>query len=246
MKTTLSVIIPTFNEENYVEKAIRSVRFADEIIVVDSYSTDKTVEIASKYNCIITQRKFDNFSNQKNHALQFATCDWVLFVDADERIPYALQAEIKQAMTSGKHAGYKLNFPHFYMNRFLYNHSDNVLRLVKRKNSKFEGLVHEKLIIDGSVGQLKNPVLHFTYKGLPHYISKKDTYAWFQAEQMLKKGKKATYFHLAFKPFYRFFSSYILRRGFMDGIPGLTVATINAYGVFSRYVKLMLLQRGLK
>ncbi|MFD1063449.1 glycosyltransferase family 2 protein [Winogradskyella litorisediminis] len=246
MKNTLSVIIPTFNEENYLEKAIRSVRFADEIIVVDSFSTDKTVEIAEKYNCIITQRKFDNFSNQKNHALTFATCDWVLFVDADERIPYALRAEIEDAIHNGKHAGYKLNFPHFYMNRFLYNHSDNVLRLVKRANCRFEGLVHEKLIIDGSVGQLKNPVLHFTYKSLDHYISKKDSYAWFQAEQMLKKGKSATYFHLAFKPFYRFFSSYILRRGFMDGIPGLTVATINAYGVFSRYVKLMLLQRGLK
>ncbi|ARV10490.1 lipopolysaccharide biosynthesis protein [Winogradskyella sp. PC-19] len=242
----LSVIIPTYNEENYVEKAIRSVRFADEIIVVDSFSTDKTVEIAEKYNCKITQRKFDNFSNQKNHALQFASGEWVLFVDADERIPYALKSEIKAAMNSNKHAGYKLNFPHFYMNRFLYNHSDNVLRLVKRENCRFEGLVHEKLIIDGTVGQLKNPVLHFTYKGLPHYISKKDSYAWFQAEQMLKKGKKATYFHLAFKPFYRFFSSYILRRGFLDGIPGLTVATINAYGVFSRYVKLMLLQRGLK
>ncbi|SHG44276.1 glycosyltransferase family 2 protein [Winogradskyella jejuensis] len=242
----LSVIIPTYNEENYVEKAIRSVRFADEIIVVDSFSTDKTLEIAEKYNCKITQRKFDNFSNQKNHALEFATGEWVLFVDADERIPYALKQEIKAAMTSGKHAGYKLNFPHFYMNRFLYNHSDNVLRLVKRANCRFEGLVHEKLIIDGSIGQLKNPVLHFTYKGLLHYISKKDSYAWFQAEQMLKKGKKATYFHLGFKPFYRFFRSYILRKGFMDGIPGLAVASINAYGVFSRYVKLMLLQRGLK
>lgn len=79
-----------------------------------------------------------------------------------------------------------------------------------------------------------------------HYISKKDSYAWFQAKQLLNKGKKATYFHLAFKPFYRFFSSYILRGGFRDGIPGLAVASINAYGVFSRYVKLILLQKGMK
>lgn len=242
----LSVIIPTYNEENYIEKAIRSVRFADEIIVVDSFSTDNTVKIAKSFNCKVEQRKFDNFSNQKNHALQFANGEWVLFIDADERIPYALKQEIIEAMDSNKHAGYKLNFPHFYMNRFLYNHSDNVLRLVKRANCRFEGLVHEKLIIDGTIGQLKNPVLHFTYKGLMHYISKKDSYAWFQAEQMLKKGKKVTYFHLAFKPFYRFFSSYVLRRGFMDGIPGLAVASINAYGVFSRYVKLMLLRRGVR
>jgi len=244
--TNLSVIIPTYNEELYLEKALRSVRFADQIIVVDSMSTDQTVAIAKKYNCEVLNRKFDNFSNQKNHALKYAKGKWVLFIDADERIPNPLQQEILAAMASKKHTGYKLNFPHFYMNRFLYHHSDNVTRLVLREKCHFEGSVHEKLIVDGTIGKLDNPVLHFTYKGLLHYISKKDSYAWFQAEQMLNKGKKATYFHLAFKPFYRFFNSYILRGGFLDGIPGLTVATINAYGVFSRYVKLMLLKRGIR
>ena len=244
--TKLSVIIPTYNEELYLRDALYSVKFADEIIVIDSFSTDKTVEIAKEYGCNVISRQFDNFSNQKNHALQFATGDWVLFVDGDERIPYALKQEILKAMASGNHTAYKLNFPHFYMNRFLYHHSDNVTRLVVREKCHFEGSVHEKLVVKGTTGKLKNPVLHFTYKGLMHYISKKDSYAWFQAEQMLKKGKKATYFHLAFKPFYRFFNSYILRGGFMDGIPGLTVASVNAYGVFSRYVKLILLQRGLK
>ncbi|WP_370101144.1 glycosyltransferase family 2 protein [Xanthomarina gelatinilytica] len=242
----LSVIIPTFNEEAYLKNALRSVSFADEIIVIDSLSTDKTVEIAETFGCKVLHRKFDNFSNQKNHALQYATGKWVLFIDGDERITYKLKQEILQAMETGKHAGYKLNFPHFYMNRFLYHHSDNVTRLVLREKCRFEGSVHEKLIVDGSIGKLKNPVLHFTYKGLMHYISKKDSYAWFQAKQLLNKGKKATYFHLAFKPFYRFFSSYILRGGFRDGIPGLAVASINAYGVFSRYVKLILLQKGMK
>lgn len=243
---TLSVIIPTYNEEAYIERALMSLQFADEIIVIDSFSTDRTVAITNNYNCKIIQREFDNFSNQKNHALQFATCDWVLFVDADERIPYTLQNQILDAMKSEKHSGYKLKFPHFFMNRFLYHHYNYVTRLVKRNECHFEGSVHEKLIINGSVGKLNSPVLHYTYKGLQHYINKKDSYAWFQAEQLLKKGKKATYFHLAFKPFYRFFSSYILRGGFRDGIPGLAVAGINAYGVFSRYAKLILLQKGLK
>lgn len=243
---TLSVIIPTYNEEAYIERALMSVQFADEIIVVDSFSTDKTVDIANKYNCKILQRKFDNFSNQKNHALQFATCDWVLFVDADERIPYQLQVQIIDAMNSGKHNGFKLKFPHFFMNRFLYHHYNFVTRLVVRTECHFEGSVHEKLVVNGSIGKLDSPVLHYTYKGLQHYINKKDSYAWFQAEQLLNKGKKATYFHLAFKPFYRFFSSYILRGGFRDGIPGLAVAGINAYGVFSRYAKLILLQKSLK
>jgi len=243
---TLSVIIPTYNEEAYIERALKSVQFADEIILVDSFSTDKTVDIANKYNCKILQRKFDNFSNQKNHALQFANCDWVLFVDADERIPFQLQVQIIDAMNSGKHNGFKLKFPHFFMNRFLYHHYNFVTRLVVRTECHFEGSVHEKLVVNGSIGKLDSPVLHYTYKGLQHYINKKDSYAWFQAEQLLNKGKKATYFHLAFKPFYRFFSSYILRGGFRDGIPGLAVAGINAYGVFSRYTKLILLQKNLK
>lgn len=244
--STLSVIIPTYNEEHYIEHCLYSVQFADEIIVVDSFSTDKTVDITNTFDCKVIQRKFDNFSNQKNHALQFATCDWVLFVDADERIPYQLQSQIMAAMNSGKHSGYKLKFPHFFLNRFLYHHYNDVTRLVKRTECHFEGSVHEKLIVNGTIGKLDSPVLHFTYKGLQHYINKKDSYAWFQAEQLLNKGKKATYFHLAFKPFYRFFSSYVLRGGFRDGIPGLAIASINAYGVFSRYAKLILLQKGLK
>lgn len=243
---TLSVIIPTFNEEAYLESGIRSVRFADEIIVIDSFSTDHTPEIAQKYASVFLQRKFDNFSNQKNHALAHATCDWVLFLDADERITYPLQLEIKKAMNEGKHQGYKLNFPHFYMNRFLYHHSSNVLRLVQREGTKYTGLVHEKLQVNGSIGTLKNPVLHFTYKGLEHYIQKRESYAWFQAEQLQKKGKKANLFLLFFKPSWRFFSSYVLKGGFKDGIPGLSISAINAYGVFQRYAKLILLQRNMR
>jgi len=244
--STLSVIIPTYNEEHYIEHCLYSVQFADEIIVVDSFSTDKTVDIDNTYNSKVIQRKFDNFYNQKNHALQFATCDWVLFVDADERIPFQLQSQIITAMNSGKHCGYKLKFPHFFLNRFLYHHYNDVTRLVKRTKCHFEGSVHENLIVNGSIVKLESTVLHFTSKGLQHYINKKDSYAWFQAEQLLNKGKKVTYFHLAFKPFYRFFSSYILRGGFRDGIPGLAIASINAYGVFSRYAKLILLQKSLK
>ena len=243
---TLTVIIPTYNEAQYLEDALYSVRFADEIIVVDSMSTDDTVKIATVHGCKVLSRKFDNFSNQKNHALQFASSDWVLFLDGDERITYALQKELLNALKSNKHTGYKLNFPHFYMNRFLYHHDNDVTRLVVRDKCHFEGTVHEKLIVEGSIGTLKNKVLHYTYKGLLHYISKKDSYAWFQAERIISKGKSMNYFHLAVKPAYRFFHEYIIRRGFLDGIPGLAVAAINSYGVFSRYAKMILLKEGLK
>jgi len=242
----LSVIIPTYNEDKYLKGALHSVQFADEIIVVDSLSTDKTVEIAEQHGCKVVARAFDNFSNQKNYALEFANCEWVLFLDADERIPYQLQVEIKTAINQSEIKGFKLKFPHFFMNRFLFYQGSSVIRLVQRKKCRFEGSVHEKLIIDGKICQLKTSVLHYTYKGIEHYLKKKDSYAWFQAEQMLKKGKKTNYFHLAFKPFYRFFHSYIIKGGFKDGLPALAVAAANAYGVFSRYAKLMLLQKNLK
>jgi glycosyltransferase involved in cell wall biosynthesis len=243
---TLTVIIPTFNEENYLDDCLHSVSFANQLIVIDSFSSDNTISIAKKWNCEIIQRKFDNFSNQKNEAIKQAKSDWILFLDADERITPKLKMEILETINDPKHQAYKLRFPHFYMNRFLYHTENKVTRLVKNNALKFEGEVHEKLMHEGSCGVLKNKVLHYTYKGLFNYIAKKDSYAWFQAKMSLDKGKQINYFLLVFKPFYRFFHTYIIRRGFMDGIPGLAVATIDSYGVFSRYVKMILLKKGLK
>ncbi len=213
---------------------------------MDSYSTDRTSEIAKNYATTFLQREFDDFSSQKNFALKYATCDWVLFLDADERITYPLQIEIKKAIERDEFGGYTLRFPHFFMNRFLYHHYDEVLRLVKREGIHFSGTVHEKLQCPGKIGKLKNNVLHFTYKGFHNYITKKESYAWFQAEQLNKRGKKATYFYFFFKPMFRLFKSLILKGGFRDGIPGLAVSVANAYGVFSRYVKLHLIRKGIR
>lgn len=242
----LTAIIPTFNEESYIEDAIKSVNFADEVIIIDSFSTDSTKEKALALGCSVLERKFDNFSEQKNYAIPYATGDWILFMDADERVTEKLRYEILEAISSNTHTGYKIRFVHFYMNRFLYHKIDTVLRLAKNENLKFTGSVHEKLEINGTVGKLKNYMLHFTYKGFFHLLKKKDSYAWFQANESIRKGKKATYFHLLFKPAYRFFHTYFIKRGFLDGIPGLALASINAYGVLSRYAKMMLIQRGLK
>ena len=243
---TLTVIIPTYNEENYLDDCLKSVDFANQIIVIDSFSSDKTVEISKKYNCELIQRKFDNFSNQKNVAIEKAKNNWILFLDADERVTQKLKLEILETINNPKHKAYKIKFPHYYMNRFLYHTENKVVRLVVNKNIKFEGLVHEKLLHEGSVGLLKNFMLHYTYKGLFHYIKKKDSYAWFQAKMAKEKNKSANYVYLIFKPLYRFFHTYIIRKGFLDGVPGLAVASIDAYGVFSRYVKMILLERDLK
>ena len=171
--TQLSVIIPTYNEIDYIEYAIKSISFANEIIVIDSFSTDGTKEKAIALGCKVLDRKFDNFSSQKNYAISYATGDWILFIDADERVSQKLKIEILSEIDKNTHAGYKLSFPHFYMNRFLYHKVDKVLRLVKNKNIKFSGDVHEKLHVEGSVGTLKNFMIHYTYKGLFHLIQKK-------------------------------------------------------------------------
>ncbi len=242
----LSVIIPTFNEEIYIEDAVRSVAFADEIIVVDSYSSDSTKQRALAMGCKVLERKFDNFSAQKNFALTEATGDWILFIDADERVTQKLKHEILEVLDNPKCNGYTIPFPHFYMNRFLYHKVDRVVRLVKNEDIIFTGDVHEKLNFNGKAGALKNFMIHYTYKGLFHLLGKKDSYAWFQAGMSIKKGKKVTYAHIIFKPFYRFFHTYIIKKGFLDGVPGLALASMNAYGVLSRYVKMMLIQKGLK
>src|SRR5690554_1671780 len=151
---TLTVIIPTYNEASFIEGAVKSALFADEIILIDSHSTDNTVAVAQLYVTKCLYRKFDNFSEQKNFALQYATSDWVLFLDADERITHALQMEILETIARPDHRGYKIKFPHFFMNRFLYHESDWVLRLIKREGAFFSGDVHEKLQIEGTIGKL--------------------------------------------------------------------------------------------
>jgi glycosyltransferase involved in cell wall biosynthesis len=153
---TLTVIIPTYNEENYIADCLQSVSFANQIIIVDSYSTDTTLQITKNYSCEVIQRKFDNFSNQKNAAIALAKSNWILFLDADERITEKLKIEILETINNATCSGYKLRFPHFYMNRFLYHTENKVLRLVKNENNiHFEGDVHEKLIIEGKIGVLK-------------------------------------------------------------------------------------------
>lgn len=242
----LSVIIPAYNEELFIADAIKSVSFADEIIVIDSYSTDATAQYAKAAGCRVLQRRFDNFSDQKNYAIKEASGDWILFIDADERITQKLRIEIQETLANPRHNSYRLRFPHFFMNRFLYHKVDRVVRLVKNNGVYFTGDVHEKLQVKGTTGELKNSVIHYTYKGLFQTLAKKDSYAWFQAGMGIKQGKKVTYFHIVFKPLYRFFHTYIIKRTFMDGVPGLATASVDAYGVMSRYVKMMLLQKGLK
>ncbi|UZH54835.1 glycosyltransferase family 2 protein [Salinimicrobium tongyeongense] len=245
MQVPITVLIPTFNEENLIAQAITCASFADEVLVIDSFSSDKTVEIAESLGCTILKRRFDNFSNQKNYAISKARHDWILVLDADEYLTYELREELIAAVKNPRHNSYKMPFKNYFINRFIdYGSNGKKIksRFFNRKNCKYTGLVHEQLLCEGSTGVFKGKILHYTYKDLRHFFEKKNQYSQLQAQQLYQKKKKTGYFHLVFKPAYRFLNEYLLRLGFLDGIPGLTSTAMNGYGVLSRYVKLLVLK----
>ena len=169
-----------------------------------------------------------------------------MFLDADERISAELQIKILKAINTKKFEAYKLTFVHYYMDRFLYHHTDKVLRLVKNDDLKFTGKVHEQLKLKGEVGLLKEPVYHYTYRDFSTYLNKKSYYATFQAQQYVTKGKKISLTKLWIKPYYRYIKSAYIKGSAKDGIPGIVVAKINGYGVFLRLVKTLIIAQELQ
>lgn len=246
----LTAIIPTFNEERHVKEVVESVAFADEIMIVDSYSTDKTLEIARKYTDFIIQREYEYSASQKNWAIPQATHEWILLVDADERVTPELEAEIKAVLKSDPK---EVAFWIYRENRFmgkLMNHSglntDKVIRLFKKSECVYaDKHVHSEILTDGKVGYLKSKFTHDTYFTLDKHLEKKNRYAWWSAKDYIKKSNKINLFHIVIKPFWRFFKHYIVQLGFLDGIPGLAYAYIESYGVFTRYMKIWLLKNGI-
>ena len=249
----LTIIILTFNEEDYIEGAIESASFADEIIVIDSFSTDKTSELAKKYNIVFIKHTFENFSNQRYFAVKHATNNMILFVDADERIPNLLKEEIQSVLKKDNlNSGYEIFISAIFMGRRMrYSSFKNnwKIRLFNKKLCWYDEalLVHEKLIVkEGKIGRLKHHIKHYPYRSWNHYIKKKQLYAELQSQELYKKGIKLNAFHFIIKPAYRFLYQYFLRGGFLDGFPGFVNAFGNAYGVTTRYIKLWLLHHNMK
>jgi glycosyltransferase involved in cell wall biosynthesis len=244
----LTAIIPTLNEESNIRAAIESVDLADEIIVIDSCSTDNTAEVAEKMGCKVFIHPFDNFSSQKNRAIDLALNDWVLLLDADERITPELREEIRQVLSSDH------NFDAFWVFRMNYFmgkeikysgwQNDKVIRLFRKDKCRYNGkLVHEEINAGGTVGFLKNKLIHNTYKSFDEYVDKLNHYASLQALEYGEKVGRITFYHLLLKPAFRFFRHYFLRQGYRDGFEGLAIACLQAYGVFARYAKIKLSRR---
>src|SRR5690606_24264437 len=247
----LTVIIPTLNEEEFLEGAINSAKFADEIIVMDSFSKDNTVKIATEHSVKVIQREFDNFSAQKNYAIDKAQNNWIFILDADERIPEALKNEIIDRLKNPEdYVAFYVLCSHIFMNKRM-KHStfknEWKMRFFNKEYCKYGSkLVHEDVDVHGKSGKLKNHFDHYTYRNFDHYVGKKNHYAYLQAKSLHAKNKKPNAFHFIIKPGFRFFNQFILKGGFKDGFPGFVSAYINSYGVMVRYLKLYLMNRNLK
>lgn len=245
----ITVIIPTFNEENNIREVLESVTFADEIMVVDSFSTDKTIEIAKEYTSFILQREYQNSASQKNWAIPQATNEWILLVDADERITPSLREEILHVLknqTSDKTVAYWIHRTNYFMGkqvRFSGWQNDKVIRLFRKSKCHYQNKrVHAEIIADGEIGVLKNKLLHYTFVSIDQAVNKRNRYAEWKAIDCDKKTGRLSPYHFAVKPAWAFFKSFVIKQGFRDGIVGFTIAKLESYSVFIRYVKLWLLR----
>lgn len=240
--TKITAIIPTLNEEERIQNSLESAEFADEVIVIDSYSTDRTVEIVKQSNAILLQRKFDDFSSQKNYAIDHASNDWIIWIDADEVLTPELQEEIKASIHEPRNCVgfyiYRIFFFKGKRMRFTGTQNDKLIRVFNRKHCKYKGKVHEKIKAQGKVGVLENKILHYSYISFDRYIIKLNQHSALKAEELFEKGTLITPFHIIIKPIARFIKHYFIKLGFLDGFYGFVISFALSYGVLVRYIKL--------
>lgn len=239
----VSLVMIVKNEEKNLAKCLNSVEnLVDEIVIVDSGSTDKTIEIAKTFGAKIFKREFDSFSNQKNYALSIATNEWVLHLDADEVLSKELVEEIKFVIINTKLDGFYLIRTNFFLGKQMKYSGINKeyrLRLAKKTLSKYVGgIIHEELIVNGKVGKLKNIMIHNSYPTISSYFNKLEQYTTLGAKKLLEKNKKAKVIDIVFKPPFEFIKRYILKCGFLDGIRGFIWAVLYAFYTFIKYIKL--------
>ena len=239
----ISVIITTFNEEVNVAECVESVIWADEILLVDSYSTDATVEIARRYPIEILQREYFGSAAQKNWALDRVKHEWVLIVDADERVPEPLAREILGVLGSPPAVnGYYIRRENVFIDKVI-RHSgwstDKVVRLFRRDKGRYPNRrVHADLEIEGPVPVLREPFLHYTFRNFEQYFPKFLNYAEWGAAQAFRDGRRAGVVELVFRPWWRFVRSYFVQLGILDGTHGFVLCSLQAFGVFLKYARL--------
>lgn len=238
----ISATIITFNEERNVARVIESLRCCDEILVLDSGSNDRTVEIATNLGARVVEASWHGYAAQKNIAAELASHDWILALDADESLSEALEAEIWQIKKAGpKFNGYTVPRLAQYLGRWILHsgwHPDRKVRLFDRRKAKWVGqFVHESVTVDGPVGHLKSNLLHFTCDSLSQHLRTMDRYTTLAAEEIVARDQSVTFGRLLLDPPWIFFRTFVLKLGFLDGVEGLAIAYMAALYNFVKYAK---------
>jgi len=248
-----SVLITTYNEEDNIRACIESVRWAEEIIIVDSFSSDHTLSIAQSFpQTKIFQREYTGPADQKNWAIPQAKFPWVLILDADERADTILKESISEIIPSNttQDAFTISRINYFLGKRVQYSgwQNEKVTRLIRRDKCRYNSLqVHEDIEKSGlNIGHIQGGLHHYTYKSMGHFLEKMDRYAKWSAQDYLHKTKSIGWFHLFIKPFFRFFQHFVLKLGFLDGKVGFVISCIMAWGVFCRYLYMIDLKNSKK
>lgn len=244
----LTVTVITLNESANIAAALESVSWADEIVVVDAHSRDDTVAIAQRFTNRVIVRDWPGYIPQKNFAAASAAHDWILSIDADERVTPELAAEIRALLASEPaHSGYRVPRLSHYLGRWIRStdwYPDYQLRLYDRRRGQWEGrYVHESVRVQGEPGRLSSNLLHYTYRDVSHHLQTIDRYTSLAARQMYEDGRRCGLRHLLLNPAAAFLRNYVAKGGFRDGRVGLIVSLLNSYYVLLKAVKLWELQQ---
>lgn len=244
----LSVTIITLDEAGHIGAAIDSVSWADEVVVVDAGSRDETVRLAQARGARVESRTWSGWSDQKNFAAALATHDWILSIDADERVTPELGSEIRALMHGDPPLrGYRMPRVTFHLGRWIRTtdfYPDYQTRLYDRRVARWRNRpVHESVAVDGPVGRLTHELQHYSFRDLADQIARIDRYTTIAARDLHEHGRRARTVDLLLHPSAAFLRNYVLRRGVLDGIPGLTISLVNAWGVWLKYAKLWELER---
>ncbi len=244
----ISVLIPTFNEERNLQACLASVAWADEIVVVDSFSTDRTVALAVAAGARVIAQKCVTIEQQKNWAMPQCSHNWVLIVDADERLEPAMEAEVRGLLARGEPdcSAYEIRRQTFFLGsrlRFGGMQSDRVTRLFDRRKAHYPDVqVHSDLVVAGTVGRLETMMIHHTCYNLDDYLTKMRRYTTWGANDLWNRGRRCGWAILILKPCGRFLNMYLLKRGFLDGFPGFMYAGLSAISLYLRWLKLWAMQ----
>jgi glycosyltransferase involved in cell wall biosynthesis len=244
MTLPVSLVIIAYNDERNMEACLESATWADEIIVVDSFSTDATERISRRFTEKIFQHAFQGFGRLRNEALAHASHDWVFSLDTDERVTPALRDEIRRTLEAGPVAdAYFVPRRNYFLGRWIRHcgwYPDyRQPQLFRRSRFRYrDELVHESFEVDGRLGYLHNPALQYPFRDIDHYLAKQDRYSELMARRMRERNRRFSPHQLLTHPFFTFLKMYIARRGCLDGVPGLILSGLYAYYTFIKYARL--------